>query len=261
MTPEDFLYTERDGDVASVVLNRGDKLNAMTLAMWQALAAAFAGFDADPSLRCVVIRSAAPGVFGAGADIAEFDEHRSTPALAMRYAQASNGALRAIRHSQHPTLAAIDGTCVGGGLEIASMCDLRICSDASRFGLPVARLGLTMNHCELQGLIDLVGRSTAMEILFEARIFPAAEALQKRLVNRVVPAADFAGEVARTVQRIAQGAPLVARWHKRFADQLLAGQAPNEQQQAEAYACFATEDFRTGFTAFLSKARPQFTGR
>lgn len=258
---KEMIAVERRENVAHVVLDRADKLNAMNLSMWRFLAEEITRLGQDESLRCIVIRSASPKVFGAGADIEEFPTLRSNTVQAQAYAEVSNAALLALRHSVHPTVAMISGICVGGGLELATMCDLRICSDDSRFGIPVGKLGLTMNHCEMKGLVDIVGRSIALEMLLEGRIFGAREAHDKRLVNRVVPLAELEGEVAATVERIAQGAPLVARWHKRFADQLCFGPSLGERDLAEGFACFDTADYRAGFAAFLAKAKPAFEGR
>ena len=170
-------------------------------------------------------------------------------------------AMGSVRACRHPTLAQIHGLCVGGALEIAAMCDLRICGESSRFGIPINRLGLVMAYPEVEALLELVGRATALEILFEGRIFDAAEAKEKGLVNRVVPDAEVAGEARASAERIAAGAPLVNRWHKKFADRLLAGGPLSAAEQDEGFACFETEDFRRGYQAFLDKKTPNFEGR
>src|SRR5690606_28826552 len=144
---------------------------------------------------------------------------------ATEFAHHVHGAMHRVRDCPVPTLAAIRGICVGGGLELAAVCDLRICSDDSRFGVPVARLGATLAYAELQGLQDLVGPSVALELLLEGRIFGADEALAKGLVGRVLPRADFDAEVEATIARICKGAPLSARWHKKFVRRLRDPQA------------------------------------
>ncbi|MCZ6465902.1 MAG: enoyl-CoA hydratase-related protein [Alphaproteobacteria bacterium] len=169
--------------------------------------------------------------------------------------------MNTVAECRHPTIALIKGACVGGGLEIACCCDLRICGDSSRFGIPVNRLGLVMAHAELKMLLDLVGRAQALEILLEGRVFGAAEAKEKGLVNRVVPDADVEDEVYATAGRIAAGAPLVARWHKRFARRLLDPRPLTEKEVDEGIACFETEDYRIGTRAFLEKKTPVFKGR
>ena len=155
----------------------------------------------------------------------------------------------------------INGICVGGGLEIAANCDLRICGESSRFGAPVNKLGLVMAHAELRGLLQLVGRATALEILLEGRVFGAQEAKEKGLVTRVVPDDKVEEEAYATARRIADGAPLVARWHKQFAARLADPRPLTEAEIDEGYACFGTEDFRIGYRAFLDKSKPQFKGR
>ena len=127
---------------------------------------------------------------------------------------------QALAHCRHPLVAQIHGICVGGGLEIAALCDLRICGESSRFGAPIKNLGLVMAYPEMAPLVRLVGADVALEILLEGRIFDAAEAQEKRLVTRVVADDRVAEEARATAERIAEGAPLVARWHKKFARRL-----------------------------------------
>jgi enoyl-CoA hydratase/carnithine racemase len=155
----------------------------------------------------------------------------------------------------------IRGACVGGGLEVAAVCDLRICGESSRFGIPVKNLGLVVAYGELAGLIDLVGRAVALEIVLEGRVFGAREAREKGLVNKVVPDDQVEEETATTVRRIAEGAPLVARWHKKFARRLADPRPLTPEEYDESFACFGTEDFRTGYRAFLAKRKPEFRGK
>jgi enoyl-CoA hydratase/carnithine racemase len=155
----------------------------------------------------------------------------------------------------------IHGVCVGGGLEVASQCDLRICGASSRFGIPINKLGLVVGYGEMAALIDLVGRAGALEILLEGRVFDAAEAKQKGLVNRVVADDKVEEEAMAAARRIAAGAPLVARWHKKFARRLADPRPLTEAERDEGYACFDTEDYRIGFTAFLAKQKPEFKGK
>jgi enoyl-CoA hydratase/carnithine racemase len=257
----DSVLVNRDGVIATVTLNQPDRLNALNRGMWEALGAAMHALSADDALRCVVVRGAGGKAFAAGADIAEFATERAESNQASAYGALIHEAMQAIAHSKHPTVALIEGACIGGGLEIAAMCDLRICGTSSRFGVPINRLGLTMAYGELQGLLALVGRAVALEILLEGRVFGADEALVKRLVNRVVPDAEVEREAYATAGRIAAGAPLVARWHKQFVDRLTVRAELTPQEWSVGFACFDTEDYREGVAAFLGKRTPAFKGR
>jgi enoyl-CoA hydratase len=255
------VRVERDGMIATVLLDNPERLNAVTTDMWRALGEAFTGLNADTSLRCVVLRGAGDLAFAAGADISGFETDRNSPEAAKIYDELSHRSLVAISQSPHPVVALIKGACVGGGLEIAAQCDLRISGESARFGIPVKRLGLVVAYRELQGLLSVVSPAVALEILLEGRIFGAAEADKKGLVTRVVADADVVAEAYRTAERIAEGAPLVARWHKKFVRRLQDPTPLSEAENDESYACFGTEDFRIGFRAFLAKTKPTFEGR
>lgn len=255
------VLVERDGDIATVVLSAPERLNAMNLAMWHGIADSFAELDADEDLRCIVIRGAGDKAFAAGADIAEFERERHDVASAARYGAAMAAALDNTSNCRHPVVAMIKGACVGGGLELVSCVDMRICGTSSRFGVPVKNLGLVVALNEMQAVAGLVGRAAALEIVLEGRVFGAEEALQKGLVNRIVADEDVEKEAYATARRIAEGAPLVARWHKKFARRLSDPTPLNEADIAESYECFGTEDFQIGYKAFLAKEKPRFKGR
>jgi enoyl-CoA hydratase/carnithine racemase len=255
------IAVQRDGAIATVVLDRPAKLNALTRAMWSALGDAIGRLSADDEVRCIVVRGAGEKAFSPGNDIAEFATERSDKAQAIRYGKAMHATAEALAGCRHPLVAQIHGICVGGGLEIAALCDVRICGEGSRFGAPIKSLGLVMAYAEMAPLVRLVGEAVALEILLEGRIFGAAEALQKGLVSRVVADADVAGEARATAERIAEGAPLAARWHKKFARRLADPRPLTDLERDECFDCFDTEDFRTGYAAFLAKTKPRFEGR
>ena len=182
-------------------------------------------------------------------------------AQAIEYGQTMHAAAHALAECRHPIVAQIHGICVGGGLEIAALCDLRICGASSRFGAPIKNLGLVMAYPEMAPLVQLGGAATTLEILLEGRIFDAQEALSKRLVTRVVPDTDVASEARATGERIADGSPLVARWHKKFARHLADPRPLSDADYDECFDCFDTDDFRIGYQAFLAKRKPKFVGR
>ena len=258
---EATVLVQRDGAIATIVLNRPEKLNALTRAMWGMLGEAVDALSAEEAVRCIVVRGAGERAFSPGNDIAEFATQRANKAQAIEYGEVMHRTADALARCRHPLVAQIHGICVGGGLEIAALCDLRICGTSSRFGAPIKNLGLVMAYAEMAPLVRLVGAAATLEILLEGRVFDAAEAKEKGLVTRVVPDADVAAEALSTAQRIADGAPLVARWHKKFARRLAQGTPVSSKERDECFDCFDTEDFRIGYAAFLAKAKPRFKGR
>jgi len=257
------VLVERDGMIATVRLSNPGKLNALTVSMWQELARAMDALSADERLRCVVLRGAGSEAFAAGADIAEFATARDNAGQGKVYhRQYVHGALKAVGECRHPTVAMIHGPCVGGGLEIACMCDLRIAGRSGRFGVPISRLGFAIAYDELAAVLPLTGRAVALEILLEGRIWEAREALGKGLLTRVVDDARLEEEAYAAARRIADGAPLVNRWHKRFVRRLVPQPAPlTEAEIEDNFAYFATEDYRIGMRAFAEKQKPRFKGR
>lgn len=264
MTPtmqDDSILLTREGTVATIVLNRPQKLNALTKAMWRGLGEAIDGLSRESDLRCIVIRGAGERAFSPGNDIGEFARERSNKMEARAYGAFMHETAHALAACPVPMVAEIHGICVGGGLEIAALCDLRICGTSSRFGAPIKNLGLVMAYAEMAPLVRLVGPGVALEILLEGRIFDAEEAKEKGLVTRVVADDQVHAESAATAARIAEGAPLAARWHKQFARRL-ANPAPITEAEADAcFDCFDTDDFRIGYAAFLAKRKPEFGGR
>jgi enoyl-CoA hydratase/carnithine racemase len=253
----------REGVVATVILSNPPKLNALTVAMWQAFTAAMVELSADDSLRCIVLRGAGTAAFAAGADMAEFATVRNTAEQGKVYhRELVYGALRAVGECRHPTVAMIHGACAGGGLEIACQCDLRIAGRSARFGVPINRVGFAIAYDELAALLPLVGRAVAQEILLEGRVWNAEEAQAKGLLTRLVADDELAAATAATVQRICDGAPLVARWHKQFIRRLTPQPAPLSAAEIDAnFDYFNTEDYRIGYDAFINKHQPRFSGR
>jgi len=260
MAYEEILY-DVSFRVATVTLNRPAKLNALTKAMWRMLAETIDALGAERDLRCIVLRGAGERAFSPGNDIGEFARERSSKAQARAYGAVMHATAHALARCPIPLVAQIHGICVGGGLEIAALCDLRICGESSLFGAPIKNLGLVMAYAEMGPLVRLAGPDVALEILLEGRIFDAAEAKAKGLVTRVVADDQVAVEAAATAARVAEGAPLVARWHKKFARRLADPMPIYAAEADECFDCFDTEDFRAGYAAFLAKQKPTFSGR
>lgn len=248
--------------VARITIESPGKHNAMSHSMWQSLNGVLNEIAHNDRLRCVVLRGAGDLAFSSGGDIDEFESLRSSKSLAKSFGHACHQAMHAVHSCAIPTVAAIRGICVGGGLELAAHCDLRIASEGSKFGIPIAKLGAVLAYPELLGLVRLVGETTAAEMLLEGRVFGAHEALQKRLVNRVISESEFDAEVEKTIDRIISNAPLSARTHKRFLARLRPHRLILEEAELEeGYECFDTQDFRIGYQSFLTKTKPVFEGR
>jgi enoyl-CoA hydratase/carnithine racemase len=258
----DRVRVSHDDHLAIVSLYHLARLNVLDQQGWEALANTMTALGEDPNVRCVMIEGSGDRAFSAGSDIGKFPAERQSPEQIEAYGQALESALGAVHGCPHPTLALIHGVCVGGGLEIAAACDLRICSESSRFGAPINRLGLTMSYTELAPLVELAGASGALEILLEGGLLDAQRAYQKGLVNRVVPDDEVEEEAWATARRIVAGAPLVNRWHKKFVRRLTDGGGPlTEDERKEAYEAFKTDDYLEGVLAFLERRDPRFEGK
>lgn len=256
----DSVLLERAGALATITLNRPDRLNALDLAMWRRLGEVVGELAATPELRCVSVHGAGDA-FAAGADLVEFPERRATRQDAEAYGKTMVAALHGLRDLPVPTVARIRGACVGAGLEVAITCDIRIAAASARFGVPIQRIGVVMPYPELTDLVGLVGRSTALAMLLEGRVFDADEAERIGLVTRTVADGDLDRETAATVRRIAEGAPVSHRLHKRMTRRLVDPRPLDSDELAEPYRAVETADYRGGIEAFLAKRKPAFSGR
>ena len=255
------VLATRDSAIATVTLSNPGKLNAVDLAMWASLATTLEALSADQQIRCVILRGDGDQAFAAGGDIEEFLTRRDTVDRAMAYHGQVAAALQSIADCPHPTIALIQGACIGGGLEIASQCDLRICGESSRFGAPINKLGFSMYPGEMEGLLRLAGAPTVLEMLLEGRIYSAAEAYAKGLVTRIVTDVSVAEEAQTSARRICAGAPLVAGWHKQSVRRLQHDIPLNDQELRASFAFLDTEDYKEGLSAFFDKRSPVFKGR
>lgn len=254
-----------DGHVASVTLLSPGKLNAVSVAMWRQLAQAFEKINDEAlseALRVIVIRGAG-GNFAAGADIEEFDRVRhDQPSGRQYHLETIGNALKAVDACPVPMIAAIEGVCVGGGLEIASLCDIRLASATARFGVPIGKLGFPLALPELVPLLRLVGPAVAAEMLLESRILSADEAAARGVVTRVVPAASFETELQLCITHIASGSPLAARQNKANIRKFQSrGLDYTQHELDESFAFLDSHDYREGVRAFLAKRPANFVGK
>jgi enoyl-CoA hydratase/carnithine racemase len=251
----------RDPMQAVVTFSNPGKLNAFDTGMWLQLETVLEELGADLQLRCLTLRGDGDQAFSSGADISEFDEVRSSAAQAQEFARPVHRCFDKLRSFPAPTLAAIEGVCAGGGLELAACCDLRVCSRESRFGIPINKIGATLSYAELEVLVEAAGPALALELLLEGRMLTAEEALTKGLVTRVTEYEAFETELQAIVRRIAAGGPLAARWHKRAVRRLRSPEPLSEAEIQEGYSGLDTEDYRQGYRAFLAGKRAVFEGR
>jgi enoyl-CoA hydratase len=244
--------------LATIRLKRPDKRNALTLATWHALEEACELLEQDDCLRCIVVRGAG-GNFAAGADLSEFSTLRANTDQAEAYGQQMIAALTALRDCRHPTIAAIEGLCVGGGLEIALMCDLRIGAADSRYGIPIQKVGVAMPYPELAILTQMLGRPTMLALLLEGQLHDAAWAERHGLLTRI--STDLETDLAATIARILAGSPVSHRHHKHFTQRAVdVLQSLNPEDVRGSYAAVEAEDYREGIRAFVERRTPKFPG-
>ena len=258
------ILLDRSGSIATVTFNRPAQRNAISYEMWRSLSEIMETLENDSSIRCVVFRGAGGKAFSAGADIKDFDEHRYDSASAARYAQAFESALERIENMRCPTISAIQGYCVGGGLELAAATDIRIATKGSRFGVPVGRLGLTAGWDELRRMISVAGVPAVKYLVLSGRIIDIEDAERFGLVTEVVEDDEFEDAVQKLSTQIADGAPLSARDHKVMIRRLSV--EPDTEKLSEddfnlQFRVFDSADFREGVEAFKVKRRPQFRGK
>jgi enoyl-CoA hydratase len=259
----DKLIGRKDGAIGWMIFNNPERRNAVSTEMWQAIPGVLEAFEADPEIRVVVYKGAGDKAFVSGADISQFEDVRANREANEVYSARSATANRSMARIAKPSIAMIKGYCIGGGLAVALTCDLRICSDDSRFAIPAARLGLGYGYDGLKTLCDLVGPAFAKEIMFTARQFTAEEALRIGLVNKVVPAADLEATVRDYAAMIGRNAPLTVRAAKMAVREAM--KDPDRRQLDEVTravdACFESADYTEGRKAFMEKRDPVFQGR
>ncbi|HEX4584364.1 MAG TPA: enoyl-CoA hydratase [Burkholderiaceae bacterium] len=259
----DKILTRKEGAIAQIVFNNPDRLNAISLEMWEALGVAVERFDADPQIRVIVLSGAGGKAFVAGADVSKYEEERMGENAAEHYARTGERALSALYDTGKATIAAIDGFCIGGGISVAVSCDLRIASTKSTFAQPAMRYGIGYRYKSLRRVCDVIGPTAAKELLIGGVTFDAQQALAKGLVGQVLPEEGLLEAVLKQAGRIADGAPLTLRQVKHAIAQVVRDPTDRELELSERYfqECYASADYREGIRAFAEKRRPVFTGR
>lgn len=264
---EDFaegrVTLRRTGGVAAITFNSPEKLNAMSLSMWQALGDICTALADDPALRLLTVEGAGDRAFVAGADISEFSETRSSSEKAAAYNAAVSHAETALEHLPVPTLALIRGYCIGGGLGIAMRCDIRLAREDARFALTPAKLGLGYGYDGIAALRRRLSHAVTADLLYSGRRLAADEALAKGICDQVYPAEVFEDACRRYVETLAGNAPLTQRAVKAALLDLDRAEAARDRARADALvrACFDSADYQEGQRAFAEKRAPRFEGK
>lgn len=257
------IGAEKAGGVGTLVIDNPARRNAMSFEMWRQMIAVLHDFERDDEVRCIVVRGEGGQAFCSGADISEFDALRSAPEAVRAYNEACEGAMDGLHALTKPTIAMIEGFCVGGGMALATSCDLRIAAKGSRYAIPAAKLGVGYDYPGIARLIDVVGASRAKEIFFTARLFEDREVAEMGFLNRLVERDELALIVGETARVIAGNAPLtIASVKLSIANALMDAEKRDLAAcHAAELACFDSEDYAEGRRAFAEKRKPNFKGR
>lgn len=263
MSNDACIKVQHEGHIARVVLHNPRRRNAVTYQMWTDLASTMQSLAEDKAVRVVVVSGTGDQAFSAGADISEFEQWRATAEKAEIYNEATHRGSRALEHFPKPTIAAIRGYCVGGGFELAMLCDIRLCNASARFAVTPGKLGLGYDLEDTVTLVSRLGASATREILFTARMYDAAEALRLGIVNNYYPDDSLDDAIAQYSAQIAANAPLTLEASKA----IIAEAAKPASERDEALCdrlvrrCYDSEDFVEGRAAFAEKRPPKFQGR
>ena len=256
------VKTRLDGQVLHIRFNNPAKHNALSLDMWEAVPTLLADAEKDDNVRVVVFSGEGGKAFVSGADISQFDDLRAQKEAVKRYEQLAEAALQGIFEFSKPTVACIRGYCIGGGVNVAISCDIRVASSDSVFSIPATRLGLGYRFSAMKNLTQLVGPGYAKDIFFTGRRLDAAEALRIGLVNRIADAAGLDALLAEYTTAIVTGAPLTIKAGKRIIQEVLKLPADFDAEMCRRMIldCFESDDYAEGRKAFMEKRKPKWVG-
>ncbi len=259
----DKMLSRKEGGVGYVIFNNPERHNAVSLEMWEKTRAILDDFRDDAAIRVVVLTGAGGKAFVSGADISKFGNERATEEGIAKYNNATEQAFSGVHDFPKPTIAMIRGYCIGGGMALATCCDMRIATPGSKFGIPAAKLGLGYDAKGVRRLMSVVGPSFAKEIFFTARQFDAEEARMMGFVNRVVPDGELETYVKSYADAIASNAPLTIGAVKSAVAELLKDETERDMKSVAAAVkrCFESKDYIEGRTAFMEKRKPAFNGK
>ena len=258
------ILVERDGSVVTVIFNRPTQRNAISYAGWLELQRIAIELERDDSVRVVVFTGAGDRAFSAGADIKDFEQYRINSQIAKVYAAAFDGAMDAVEAMSKPTISMIRGFCVGGGCEFSMATDIRIASDDSRFGIPIARLGILVGYGEMRRLVQLVGPGNASYILLSGRLIDAREAYRIGLITTLLGADELRDYTYTLAREMAELAPLSHKRNKRIRDITLrnpSGVGLSQEEEDLPFTNFDSADFHEGRAAFIERRAPVFKGK
>jgi enoyl-CoA hydratase len=257
------VKTWLDGSVLHIRFNNPAKHNALSVDMWGAVPPLLAKAEADDNVRMVVLSGEGGKSFISGADISQFEDQRAQKEAVKQYEQLAEGALQGLAEFGKPTVAAIDGYCIGGGVNVAIACDIRIATPESTFAIPATRLGLGYRFSALKNLTDLIGPGFAKDIFFTARRLKSDEALSIGLINRVSTPGGLDALLAEYTLAITTGAPLTIKAGKRIIREVLKPDSEIDMDLCRRMIldCFESEDYAEGRKAFMEKRKPTFRGK
>ena len=249
--------------VGVVTFNNPEKRNAMSLDMWEGLGQALTELRDDGDVRVVVLVGAGDKAFVSGADISQFEKNRHNAAASEEYSRRSDAQRTLLGSYPKPTISCIRGFCLGGGMQVAMLTDIRIAAEDSQFGIPAAKLGIAYGYEGLRNLVSLVGPSWARLIMYTGMRIDSKEALRIGLVDRVIPTNELWGETMEIARTISTNAPLAIKAAKITIAQVLKDPVDRDMGSIKQIGidCMDSEDFREGRRAFMEKRKPQFKGK